>query len=283
MKLPPVPTPLQHATRLIEEFSAPCVGFSLQKLRAPGTGRSKIGGMPDLPKNFVWPTNKGRKLDFVLQVNLAEASPFDETDMLPKDGLLSFFYDLDNQPWGFDPKNLEGFRVIHTPDGTPLQKTEVPDAEYTLLELAIVCRSALSLPYPGSSDFERLNSRTQFTDDEEDVYREFSSRVASDGSENPKDGHHRLLGHSENIQGDMKLQAQLVTNGLYCGNSSGYQDPRRKTLEKGADDWVLLLQLDSDDTGEFMWGDSGMLYYWIRREDLAERRFDKVWMTLQCC
>lgn len=31
-----------------------------------------------------------------------------------------------------------------------------------------------------------------------------------------------------------------------------------------------------------MWGDVGRLYYWIRREDLAQRRFDKVWLVLQC-
>jgi hypothetical protein len=33
---------------------------------------------------------------------------------------------------------------------------------------------------------------------------------------------HRILGHSTNIQGDMQLEAQLVTNGLYCGDPSGY-------------------------------------------------------------
>jgi uncharacterized protein YwqG len=81
----------------------------------------------------------------------------------------------------------------------------------------------------------------------------------------------------------MQLEAQLVTNGLYCGNETGYKDPRRKGLESGADDWMLLLQLDSDDAAEFMWGDSGMLYYWIRKQDLASSRFDRVWMTMQCC
>jgi len=80
----------------------------------------------------------------------------------------------------------------------------------------------------------------------------------------------------------MQLEAQLVTNGLYCGNETGYKDPRRKALESGADDWMLLLQLDSDNTGEFMWGDAGMLYYWIWKQDLAANRFDRVWMTLQC-
>jgi uncharacterized protein YwqG len=81
----------------------------------------------------------------------------------------------------------------------------------------------------------------------------------------------------------MQLEAQLVTNGLYCGNASGYEDPRRASLEEHADDWILLLQLDSDDVGNFMWGDSGMLYYWIRKQDLCELRFDRVWMALQCC
>jgi uncharacterized protein YwqG len=31
-----------------------------------------------------------------------------------------------------------------------------------------------------------------------------------------------------------------------------------------------------------MWGDLGMLYYWIREEDLAARRFDRVWGISQC-
>jgi uncharacterized protein YwqG len=84
------------------------------------------------------------------------------------------------------------------------------------------------------------------------------------------------------IQGDMQLEAQLVSNGLYCGNPSGYEDPRRETLEPGADEWVLLLQFDSDSRIDVMWGDLGMLYFWIRKSDLAERRFDRTWMTVQC-
>ncbi len=74
----------------------------------------------------------------------------------------------------------------------------------------------------------------------------------------------------------------LVTNGLYCGDQTGYEDPRARELEGGADEWMLLLQLDSDDGADLMWGDGGMLYFWIRKEDLRQHRFDKVWMTLQC-
>lgn len=55
-----------------------------------------------------------------------------------------------------------------------------------------------------------------------------------------------------------------------------------KTLESNADDWILLLQIDSDESIDLMWGDVGSIYYWIRHEDLARQRFDSVWMALQC-
>jgi uncharacterized protein YwqG len=98
----------------------------------------------------------------------------------------------------------------------------------------------------------------------------------------PESGRHRMLGHSANVQGDMQLEAQLVTNGLYCGDETGYNDPRAKLLERKAGDWLLLLQLDSDDRSDLMWGDMGMLYFWIRQQDLKAHRFDRIWMSLQC-
>ena len=81
----------------------------------------------------------------------------------------------------------------------------------------------------------------------------------------------------------MQLEAQLVMNGLYCGNESGYNDPRAAELERFCEDWSLLLQLDSEDDAGFMWGDCGMLYYWARSADIARPDFTKAWMTLQCC
>jgi uncharacterized protein YwqG len=79
----------------------------------------------------------------------------------------------------------------------------------------------------------------------------------------------------------MDLECQLVTNGLYCGNPSGYHDPRRKVLEQGRDNWTLLLQVDSEDENGMMWGDLGKLYYWIKKEDLKNGNFNNVWVILQ--
>ena len=46
--------------------------------------------------------------------------------------------------------------------------------------------------------------------------------------------------------------------------------------------WVLLTQFDSDRTANMMWGDVGRLYWMIRPEDLAARRFDQALFTWQC-
>ncbi len=80
----------------------------------------------------------------------------------------------------------------------------------------------------------------------------------------------------------MDLECQLVSNGIYLGDSKYIKDPKAKELEKGRDEWVMLLQLDSDDQTEMMWGDVGMLYFWIKKSDLASKNFDNCWMILQC-
>ena len=80
----------------------------------------------------------------------------------------------------------------------------------------------------------------------------------------------------------MELECELVTHGLYCGDATGYEDPRAKELEISSRQWRLLLQIDSDDSAEMMWGDVGRVYFWIREEDLRQARFDRTWTILQC-
>ena len=65
-------------------------------------------------------------------------------------------------------------------------------------------------------------------------------------------------------------------------DSSGYDDPRAKTLEAGAKDWRLLLQMDSDDDLDVMWGDAGILYFWIQADEARRGDFSNAWMILQC-
>ena len=68
----------------------------------------------------------------------------------------------------------------------------------------------------------------------------------------------------------------------------GYRDaitPRIQRAEGSASDrWLLLFQLDTVECGgfELMFGDCGHIYFYITKEDLAARRFDRIWLILQC-
>ena len=62
---------------------------------------SKIGGRPAVPNDFVWPRflgesfdgkTKERPLSFMAQINLEDVKNDDTENLLPKTGILSFFY-----------------------------------------------------------------------------------------------------------------------------------------------------------------------------------------------
>ena len=66
---------------------------------------NKIGGLPDVPEGFVWPKWKDKPLAFLLQLDLSQIpSNFNSPDM-PESGYLYFFYDQQQETWGFDPKD----------------------------------------------------------------------------------------------------------------------------------------------------------------------------------
>lgn len=89
-------------------------------------------------------------------------------------------------------------------------------------------------------------------------------------------------GHANQIQGDVRLRAQLVSNGIYCGDSGGYKEGLKRGLHAGAGDWLLLLQVDSEERSGMYWGDSGRIYFMIHRDALRRRKFDEVRLVLQC-
>jgi uncharacterized protein YwqG len=272
---------------IIQRFSKPCVGFSLHDGRSSDTAASKLGGNPALPISFEWPTYRGRPLDFLLQINLRDLNGHTLAPGLPSEGLLAFFYELEEQPWGYDPENLSFFRVCYFEDVNGLSSQTRPEHRLNspmLCEKGIDFWSACSLPEHGSRDGNRLlqQIRTPGNDFDFSAFERLSEaafRADAPTAEGPR---HHIGGHSDNIQNDMQLEAQLVMNGLYCGDASGYRDPRRPQLEQSCEQWQLLLQLDSDNAAKLLWGDGGMLYFWIRRADLERNDFSKTWMTLQC-
>lgn len=247
----------------------------------PGRGeqtRSRFGGRPDLPASLPWPQHKGRSLAFIAQIELSSQPPVAVQIGLPPEGLLLFFYDAEQSTWGFDPKDAGSFAVMFQPESTPPSHrtdwpADLPDyARYQASSLSSV--ETVTLPPGDSGLVQHLHLYPDRLDAYQNLLDELSGGTwASRGL---------LGGHPDQIQNDMPLDCELVSARIYCGDASAYQDPRLPLFRQRAKDWRLLLQVPSVEDAGMMWGDCGCLYYWMREEDLAARRFDRVWMILQC-
>lgn len=69
--------------------------------RSDGTdfqkGCSRFGSDPDVPADFEWPYFEDYPLSFLAQINFSDIAQYDKDELLPKSGLLSFFYEIDDQ------------------------------------------------------------------------------------------------------------------------------------------------------------------------------------------
>jgi uncharacterized protein YwqG len=229
-----------------------------------------------MPAHLEWPVWKGKPLSFLAQLDLAEMSAVLPA-FLPTSGYLFFFYDQDQDVWGFDPEDFGGWRVLHaTGDRTAWVKRSPPPglgADGIYRPTPVSPRRIESLP-----DSQELPEGEFVWDRDGDEY--FELRIAP-FEDRPR---HQVLGYPSPVQdAKMELQCQLVSSGIYVGNAEGYQDPRVPGLRAGAAEWKLLLQLDTDEDIGWMWGDVGMLYFWVREADARRSDFSKVWMVFQCC
>lgn len=253
---------------------APLMVPAIQVLTSARPAYSHFGGDPKLPSTVAWPEKDGRKLDFLARLSLAELRAAHPVEWLPHEGALLFFYDIQEGPWGFDPKDRGSFAVLHVPDiVAPL--ADGPG------------ESLLAWPARRGIAFRRIDipPSWEHVGYEALGFGEREWEALSDLKAAPFGGRpvHQVAGFPDPVQGDhMEVECQLVTHGLYCGDSRGYKDPRAKALEAGAKDWKLLFQVDSDDELGLMWGDVGRLYFWVEESRARARDFGNAWMISQC-
>lgn len=266
-----------------------------------GTEAGRFGGAPDVPPDFVWPyfetatfyddTVKPRPLTFLAQFDCAALAPLDADGLLPHEGILSFFYETDSQPWGYDPKDAGCARVFWFPDRTALAPAAFPaDMEEYFRFPSLPIRGCQAVEYPSYEEFPlsflKACPETSAGRKIWDVFDE--ARNALPGYAEQPQPCHRLLGWPVIIQDCMTRQCELVSRGYYLGSGwKSIPEAEQKEAEETAwREWLLLFQLDSGVTAEnfdLMFGDCGSIYFYIRKEDLAARRFDRVWLIQQCC
>lgn len=247
-------------------------------------GASKFAGSPDVPIGFEWPTKEKRPLAFLAQINFQQI-PALGGGVAPPDGLgtLLFFYDLEEQPWGFDPKHAGGWRVIHVPPDTAIKRYEPPPGTFAdqMHSSVVDARPSLSLKWHTPHDIPELGDDTP-----DDHWEHMDELIKSVHGADPLWVHDmsRVFGYPDVRQSPMEGECQLASNGINCGSSLLFIDSiRAKFLEKGVKDWQLLAQFGSVQDGPgWEWADVGYLYFWIRRQELEELDFDNVWLCLQC-
>lgn len=238
---------------------------------------SFLGGLPYVSSEIEWPRKNNNPLGFIAQLDLSEINKDNIVSWLPNEGRLLFFYDLDEWPWGFDPKDKGGWTVVYENDGDELsiqnppkdlnKENVAPNIKY------IKATSFLSYPDSQRIDYEEHG----LSDDNDEEYFDFIEELYGD------EPHHQVGGFPTPIQNDaMEEECQLASNGLYCGNVDDYNSDKAKELRNQKNDWKLLFQFDSDDDIDAMWGDLGMLYFWIKESDAKKAIFSDAWMVLQC-
>lgn len=279
------------------------------KTHAPlDVAASRMGGVPAVPPGFVWPQytfkfseyrgkapNRSDEpvtvpLSFLAQINMKDVAELDEENLLPKTGVLCFFYELNTMQWGFDPKDKGCARVFYFPNESELTRAEYPDGleeECRFPEYALAFKKHVSLP--GEYEYDQYVDFENDEDDDEDenAYDECRVALGYDEAELDEENEEyitKLLGYPDVIQNPMEEECEYVSRGFYMGSClPGLVPEERAKVEEAAKEWRLLFQMASVEEKDFdlMFDDVGSIYFWIKKEDLRNCNFDKAWLILQ--
>ncbi len=258
-------TGLAHLSTEIERVSVPSIRLKMHTVdeRDLRPGITKFGGVPDVPHGMPWPEHNGLPLPFVAQINLLDVMPYGTDHIFPNEGIVYFFFDVDAFFNDWD-RHQTTWYVGYANSPSTLQRTSIPEAisarrRYRASQVA--CSLEITLPdyshyYENAS--ERLGLSRKLTDEEEHAYYEVQAQLSGTAEAKHHIPIHRLLGYADTVQWDMSNQ-----------------------LPGSATAWYLLLQVDSDSIPNTDWGDTGRIYYWIRKEDLQQCDFSQVRLILQ--
>ena len=245
--------------------------------------KSKIGGKPYLPKDFVWPYYQELPLSFLAQFNLEEVSSLDKDKLLPSKGMLYFFYELETEEWGYHPESKGCAKVFYFEDTSNFELIDFPKdmADYCKVpEFKVTFKSNISLP--SYENFYILLKEDDVFKNHDISFRDFIPLY--DEIFIPDTNYTKLLGHPEVIQNPMEEECEAVTRGFDMGGIESYPKQYQKEIRSATKDWILLFQMDTVETSDYelMFGDSGHIYFWIKKEDLANKNFEDIWLILQC-
>jgi uncharacterized protein YwqG len=235
---------------------------------------SRFGGIPDLPVHVAWPRNRGIPLSCVAQINLSELPNFHDRNLLPNTGMLYFFYDSTKVFNGSELTEGTGFAVYYSElveEGRSIFEIKPPDLHEQDIFLPARLSFEIVESFPDAPmEFSPLEN-IRLTDQQHGDYFELAGKLSFFEE-------HQLLGNPSSRERSVASICQelwLEEEGM---------EATEKAVIDGMQDWVLLLQVATDNELGMYWPDEdfeadSLLYFMIRKYDLLEKRFDRVWMV----
>lgn len=239
-------------------------------------GSSKMGGLPDLPIGTDWPVS-GVPMAFIGQFNLAEVHPFDQENLLPESGLLSFFYKEDIE---LDPEDdwQDDWRVLYF-DADPMQfvRRQYPanlDEYFYFHACKVSFEVALTLPEvdlpPIASIGLTFSERNDLIGHLIYINENLNLFDLNRPVGQPFEMVDQLLGYpivrEPGLFASVEYRASLRT-----GN-----EVHSRSDNSGHLKWCSLLQVKGSDDLGMDWGGSPLQYF-IRNEDLKNRDFSQTY------
>jgi len=276
----------------IQKLQRNSIALKLGEQQLPEVvGSNRFGGAPDVPSDFVWPkyaatTSDGQviephPLSFIAQFNCSDLSALDTECILPKTGVLAFFYEARTPRWGFDPKDKGCAKVFWFEDEKVLSVAKFPDDledEFRFSPRPIYLEREDN--FPDFEDFALMHNLNYKNIDKFETVQEELGIIPWELSTS------KVLGWPILIQNNITVECELASGGFYVG--AGYSTvPKNKVNQANKHSlktWRLLLQFsafDEDENYSMAIGD-GYLYFYIREEDLRAGRFDDCWISFQC-
>ncbi len=243
-------------------------------------GKSKIGGKPDLPKDFEWPRANGKPMLFCAQYNLTELIKFDKQDQLPKKGFFYIFLSLDEKWNEFNGVN-KPFKFIFS-ENENIIRTEFPsDIEENQKFKTAEIQYFQFYTIPDDENYKLFEFDKKYDDFYFYFYQPTDEYIIEELYQD-SNKMHQILGYDRSIQSSVVYEFASKELGLYGAESSEYKKKWNEILELSKT-FELLLQLDCDDseTDLSRFGGSGVYYFGLSKTDLENKKFDSIKMSFQ--
>ncbi|UYV55659.1 YwqG family protein [Priestia megaterium] len=246
--------------------SKPCIRLfpSKRKDEDIPVGGSKLGGDPDLPAELDIPEYQNNIFSFLAQINCQDINAYNIENLLPTKGFIYFFYDCESFVSGIEITDKNHWKVMYY-DGIEenLKRNSISQylSEENYFKSALV-EGKLGVSFADLDSYELEDVEWK---DYGESYIEFLECF-----ERKAKSTHQLLGQPKVVQ--MDVFEEVLPLIQECKNN--------KNISR--EDLILLFQLDTDEVNtNMLWGDEGIIHFFITKEDLQERNFQDVWLSLQ--